>query len=75
MVPFNTCMCISGLGRPAVLGDDDDDGGFGSAIQQNDLLTLEEFLNEANKDSKSGVGIVIPFTYNSSSEITMLETL
>lgn len=68
-------MCISGLGCPAVLGDDDDDGGFGSAIQQNDLLTLEEFLNEANKDSKSGVGIVIPFTYNSSSEITMLETL
>lgn len=45
----------SGLGRPAVLGDDDDDGGFGSAIPQNDLLTLEEFLNEANKDSnKSG---------------------
>lgn len=56
-------MCISGLGRPAVLGDDDDDGGFGSAIPQNDLLTLEEFLNEANKDSnKSGVGTFIPLT-------------
>lgn len=66
-VPFDTCMCISGLGRPAVLGDDDDDGGFGSAIPQNDLLTLEEFLNEANKDSnKSGVGTFIPFNYNSS---------
>lgn len=77
MVPFNTCMRISGLGRPAVLGDDDDDdGGFGSAIQQKDLLTLEEFLNEANKDSnKSGVGIFMPFTYNSSSRITMLKIL
>lgn len=50
-----------------MLGDDDDDGGFGSAIPQNDLLTLEEFLNEANKDSdKSGVGTFIPFNYNSS---------
>nr|XP_022333848.1 girdin-like isoform X3 [Crassostrea virginica] len=43
-----------GLGHPAVLGDDDDDdGGFGTV--PNDMLTLEEFLNEANKDSgKSG---------------------
>ena len=45
---------VTGLGHPAVLGDDDDDGGFGSV--PNDMLTLEEFLNEANKDSgKSGV--------------------
>ncbi|XP_011447638.3 girdin isoform X2 [Magallana gigas] len=51
----NSTNLLPGLGRPAVLGDDDDDGGFGSAIPQNDLLTLEEFLNEANKDSnKSG---------------------
>lgn len=46
---------VTGLGHPAVLGDDDDDdGGFGTV--PNDMLTLEEFLNEANKDSgKSGV--------------------
>ncbi|XP_048734399.1 girdin-like isoform X3 [Ostrea edulis] len=36
-----------GLGHPAVLGDDDDDGGFGT----NEMLTLEEFLHEANKGS------------------------
>ncbi|XP_062573805.1 girdin-like isoform X5 [Saccostrea cucullata] len=42
----------SGLGHPAMLGDDDDDdGGFGSVVQPNEMMTLEEFLNEANKGS------------------------
>jgi hypothetical protein len=57
-------LYISGLGHPAVLGDDDDDdGGFGTVVQQNEMLTLEEFLHEANKGSPkkavSNIHIVI----------------
>ncbi|XP_061172123.1 girdin-like isoform X3 [Saccostrea echinata] len=48
----NSTNLLPGLGHPAVLGDDDDDdGGFGSVVQPNEMMTLEEFLNEANKGS------------------------
>ncbi|VDI23969.1 Hypothetical predicted protein, partial [Mytilus galloprovincialis] len=43
----------SGLGRPANLGDDeDDDGGFGNRSENNnEMLTLEQFLSESSKTS------------------------
>ncbi|XP_062573804.1 girdin-like isoform X4 [Saccostrea cucullata] len=48
----NSTNLLPGLGHPAMLGDDDDDdGGFGSVVQPNEMMTLEEFLNEANKGS------------------------
>ena len=42
-----------GLGRPANLGDDeDDDGGFGKRDSpSNEMLTLEQFLMESSKSS------------------------
>ncbi|KAK3093661.1 hypothetical protein FSP39_018593 [Pinctada imbricata] len=44
---------LPGMGRPASLGDEEeDDGGFGRSKETSDqMLTLEEFLNEANRTS------------------------
>ncbi|XP_060071604.1 girdin-like [Ylistrum balloti] len=44
---------LPGLGRPTSFSEDDD-GGFRSNAAEggNDMLTLEEFLGEVNKDSK-----------------------
>lgn len=46
-------VCYTGLGRPANLGDeDDDDGGFGKrSSPSNEMLTLEQFLMEGSKSS------------------------
>lgn len=46
-------VCYTGLGRPANLGDeDDDDGGFGKRNSpSNEMLTLEQFLMEGSKSS------------------------
>ncbi|VDI60640.1 Hypothetical predicted protein [Mytilus galloprovincialis] len=48
----------SGLGRPANLGDDeDDDGGFGNRSENNnEMLTLEQFLSESSKTSNHSRG-------------------
>ncbi|XP_052106053.1 girdin-like isoform X7 [Mytilus californianus] len=47
----------SGLGRPANLGDDeDDDGGFGNRNDNNEMLTLEQFLSESSKTSNHSRG-------------------
>ena len=46
-------LLVSGLGRPAVfLDDEDDDGGFGKRNSpSNEMLTLEQFLMESGKTS------------------------
>ncbi|XP_052106047.1 girdin-like isoform X2 [Mytilus californianus] len=48
---------LPGLGRPANLGDDeDDDGGFGNRNDNNEMLTLEQFLSESSKTSNHSRG-------------------
>ncbi|XP_076099398.1 girdin-like isoform X3 [Mytilus galloprovincialis] len=49
---------LRGLGRPANLGDDeDDDGGFGNRSENNnEMLTLEQFLSESSKTSNHSRG-------------------
>ncbi|CAG2253416.1 unnamed protein product [Mytilus edulis] len=49
---------LPGLGRPANLGDDeDDDGGFGNRSENNnEMLTLEQFLSESSKTSNHSRG-------------------
>ncbi|CAC5387400.1 unnamed protein product [Mytilus coruscus] len=48
---------LPGLGRPANLGDDeDDDGGFGNRNDNNEMLTLEQFLSESSKASNHSHG-------------------